>query len=158
MFSNRISLPLIQLKGLTGQSTTDLVEEKENPIHKRNNKAKRSTCQMNLKPRAIAPKTSTAVAIPSEIGADLQVLDEKVKSMMDKGDKMIPNGKQTKGGTPMWATSYFCKVYGKEGRQKDMTDHIEHNHLEGINISCGLCDKTLSSRRYVRIYKSKSHK
>ena len=103
----------IQLKGLTGQSTRDLIEAQENPIHKRNNEAKKSTtCQMNLKPQAIAPNTSTAVAIPSEISADLQALDEKVKSMMEKGDKMILNGKQTKGGTPMWATSYICWLGG----------------------------------------------
>ena len=157
MFSNRISLPLIQLKGLTGQSTTDLVEEKENPIHKRNNKAKRSTCQMNLKPRAIAPKTSTAVAIPSEIGADLQVLDEKVKSMMEKGQKMIPHGKQA-NGTPKQEISRICKVCGKEGLSTSIRDHIEINHLGGICIPCGLCDKTFSSKNALRCHKYSSHK
>ena len=56
----------IQLKGLTGQTnTTDLVEEQENPIHKRNVEVKKSTPrEMNLKPaREIASNNSTAIAI-----------------------------------------------------------------------------------------------
>merc|ERR1712200_240068 len=41
----------IQLKGLTGQTTTNLVEEQETLAHKRNNEAKKSKKrQMNLKP------------------------------------------------------------------------------------------------------------
>ena len=78
--------------------------------------------------------------------------------MMEKGQKMITVGKQTRNGTPMRATSCICKVCGKEGQQKIIRDHIEQNHLEGISIPCGLCDKTLSSRHYLRILKSKSHK
>ena len=91
----------IQLKGLTGQTnTTDLVEEQENPIHKRNIEVKKSIPrEMNLKPREIASNNSTAIAITSEISASLQALDEKVKSMMEKGQKMIPNGKHA-DGTP----------------------------------------------------------
>ena len=69
----------IQLKGLTGLTTsTDLVEEQENLICKRNDEAKKSTtCQMDLKPKVIAPNTPTAVAIPNRISVDLQVNDGK---------------------------------------------------------------------------------
>ena len=88
----------IQLKGLAGQTTTNMVEEHENAIHKRNDEEEKSTTrQMTIKPKANAPNTSTAVAIPIEIRADLQVLDEKVKSLMEKGQKMIPHGKQANG-------------------------------------------------------------
>ena len=100
----------IQLKGLTGLTTTDLVEEQEKMIHKRNDEAKKSTtCQIDLKPKANALNTSGAVAIPC---AGLQVLDEEVKSMMEKGQKMIPRGKQNE-------TSRICKVCGKEGLMID---------------------------------------
>ena len=149
----------IQLKGLTGQAnTTDLVVEQENPVHKRNVEVKKSTtCEMNLKPREIASNNSTAVAIPSEISASLQALDEKVKSMIEKGQKMIPNGKQA-DGTPRQATSCICKVCGKEGHFTLIRQHIEAHHLKGISIPCGLCDKTFSSRHAFNKHKSRFHK
>ena len=149
----------IQLKGLTGQTTTDLVEVQENPIHKSNDEVKKSTPhQMNLKPKATIPNTSTALMVPSEISADLQALDEKVKSMMEKSPNMIHCGKQTIGGAPMRATLRICKVCGKEGLSTSIRDHIEHNHLEGICIPCGLCDKTFSSRHTLSKHKSSFHK
>ena len=144
---------------MTGQATTtDLVEEQENPNHKSNDKAKKSTThQINLKPKVVAPNTSTAVAIPSEKSGDLQALGVKVKSMMEKGQKMIPNGKQA-NGTPSQATSFICKVCGKEGFVTLIRDHIEANHLEGICIPCGLCEKTFSSRNALTQHKRRSHK
>ena len=57
--------------------------------------------------------TFSALAIPNHPRTDLQALDEKIKSMMEKGQKMIPNGKQA-NGTPRQATSFICKVCGKE--------------------------------------------
>ena len=148
----------IQLKGLTGLTTTDLVEEQEKMINKRNDEAKKSTtCQMDLKPKAIAPNTPTAVAIPNKISADLQALDEKVKSMMEKGQKMIICGKHP-NGTPKHAVSFICKVCGKEVLPTNIRDHIEYNHLQGICIPCGFCDKTFSSRATLRKHKNRSCK
>ena len=146
----------IQLKGLTGQTIKDLVEGQENPIHKRDDEANKSTTnQMNLK---IASSNSTAVAIPSEISADLQALDDKVKPMMEKGQKMIPCGGKQANGKPKQTKSYICKVCGKEGYFTLIRDHIEHNHIEGISIPCGLCDKTFSSRMALSYHKYRSHK
>ena len=148
----------IQLKGLTGQTTTNLVEEQETLIHKRNNEAKKSTKrQMNLKPNAQAQNASTAVAIPSDMSADLQALDEKVKSMMEKGQKMIPAGRQA-NGTLRYKTSCICKVCGKEGLFTSIKGHIERNHLEGICIPCGICNKTFSSRPAMSEHKSRCNK
>ena len=92
------------------------------------------------------------------MSADLQALDEKVKSMMEKGQKMIHCGKQTRDGTPQQKTSCICKVCGKEGLFTLIKNHIEANHLEGILIPCGLCDKTFSSRNAFSQHKSTSHK
>ena len=85
------------------------------------------------------------------MSADLQALDEKVKSMMEKGQKMIHCGKQTRDGTPQQKTSSICKVCDKEGRPKDIRDHIEANHLEGVSISCDLCSKTFQGTLYLGI-------
>ena len=147
----------IQLKGLTGQTSTDLVEEEESPIHKRYDEAKKSTTRqmMNQKPKANA--SSTAVAIPSEISANLRALDEKVKSMMEKGTKMIPNGKQA-NGTPKQVKSCICKVCGKEGLSHQIRDHIEANHLEGVSIPCDFCSKTFQTRHALFQHTSKNHK
>ena len=149
----------IQLKGLTGQTSTDLVEEQEKVIHKRNDSYEQSTTrQLNLEPKANAPNTkSTAVAVPSETNSDLQALDEKLMSMMEKGQKMLPKGKQA-NGTPKRAISFICKVCGKEGHLTNIKNHIEANHLEGICISCDLCDKIFSSRNSLRVHKSIFHK
>ena len=143
----------IQLKGLTGQTNaTDLFGEE------RNNEVKKSTShQMDLKPNANSPNTSTAVTLPIEISADLQALDDKVKSMMEKGQMMVPAGKRAKG-TPKEKTSRICKVCGKEGDFTLIKDHIEINHLEGIRIPCGLCEKTFSSRNTLSQHKRRSHK
>ena len=139
----------IHLQGLTGQTATPyLAEEQENPIHKRNDEVKKSKIPTN---------NSTVEAIPSEMSVDLQALDEKVKSLMKKGQNMIPNGKQA-NGTPRQATSSICKVCGKEGTMTSILEHIERNHLEGICIPCDLCDKTFPSRPDLRKHKSSSHK
>ena len=64
---------------------------------------------------------------PNKCSVDLQTLDEKVKSMMEKGQRMIPSGKRA-NGTPLQLASFVCKMCGKEGRSKDMRNHIEANH------------------------------
>ena len=150
----------IELKGLTGQTTSpDLVKEQENPIQERNNEAKRSTTlqQMNQNPKLKVPNTSTEIAISRETSADFQALDEKVKSMMEKGQKMIPSGKHP-NGTYKQEKSRICKLCGKEGHIAVIRNHIEHNHLEGICLLCGLCDMTFSSRPALSAHKNRSHK
>ena len=94
---------------------------------------------------------SKASAFPSQSVTDFQVLDEKGKSMMEKGQKMIP-------GPNKQETSYNCKVCGKEGFFTSIKNHIEANHLEGISLPCDFCDKTCPSRAALKMHKYKSHK
>ena len=54
--------------------------------------------------------------------------------------------------------SYNCKMCGKEGQSKDIRDHIESNHLEGISIACDYCGNILSSRNSLRLHKTRFHK
>ena len=98
-------------------------------------------------------KLSKELVIQDQSGTNLQALDEKVKSMMEKGEKMIPAGKP-----PLQARSPNCKVCGKEGHWNRIRDHIESNHLEGISISCDFCEKTLSSRNSLQLHKRRFHK
>ena len=154
----------IQLKGLPNESSKDLTQEQEEtqrsePIQNDRDLPKQSASPyQDLKRNRVVPNTaSTKVAIPNQSSTDLQALDEKVKSMMEKGQKRIPAG-ISQHGTPKQTISWICKVCGKEGHPTLIRDHIERNHLEGICIPCDLCDKTFSSRSSLTQHKSKSHK
>ena len=91
---------------------------------------------------------NTTLAIPSTFSGDLDELEEKVKSMMDKSQHKLANGRHL---------AHICKVCGKEGQGRDIKDHIEANHLEGIIIPCNLCDKNFRSRNGFRLHKRHQH-
>ena len=95
----------IKLKGLTGQTSSDILEEQEknkysepvNPVTKSQELLTDSTDRR----KDLIPNTQVDVerltvskvfAIPNQSTAALQLLDEKVKSMMEKGQKMIQYG------------------------------------------------------------------
>ena len=136
----------IKLKGLTGQTFGDVWEEEEKPEHfgpAEIGKDLFTTSTTTDKREFTTPDIGDALGMPSielvlqdQSGTDLQALDEKVKSMMEKGQKMIPNG-------AIQTTSSICKVCGKEGLAHHIRNHIESNHLEGISLPCGYCDKTV---------------
>ena len=153
----------IQLKGLTGQTSSDLGEGQDQPIESEVIKNKElPTESINPNSHVIhyttdLEKTSKALSIPNPSGTNLQELDEKVKSLMVRGQKMIPHGKR-QNGTIIQATSCICKVCGKEGRDIHIKNHIEANHLEGISIACDNCDIVLSSRSSLANHKSRFHK
>ena len=147
----------IQLKGVTKQTSSDLIREQEKTQHSEPIQRNRDLPKKYIASRQdlnVPSTTSSAVEISY---ADLLALDEKVKSMMEKGQKMIPNGKHA-NGTLKQETSRICKACGKEGRWRTIIDHIEAKHLEGICIPCDFCDKTFSSRASLRYHKNISHK
>ena len=74
----------------------------------------------------------------------LAELDAKVKSMMEKSQNKISWGKGRMGKASV------CKVCGKEGQIVAIRDHIEANHLEGIELPCNFCEKTFRSRNALR--------
>ena len=97
-----------------------------------NNKRKSTTHDADT-----SGKFSKDLVVQNQSRTDLQALDEKVKSMMEKGQKMIPDGgKQYRDGTPKQSTSSICKVCGKEGLWTQIRDHIEAHHLEGVFLPC----------------------
>ena len=153
----------IQLKGLTGQTPSDLVEDQgdapySEPIHQSHVIPKKPTTRrQDVIPNVdVQSKTSSTLAIPNHSRTDLQALDEKIKSMMEKGLNMIPRG--NKHGKPAQEISHICKVCGKEGRRHVIKDHVEAKHLEGISFPCDYCDKTYSSRAAFRLHKCLSER
>ena len=78
----------------------------------------------------------------------VEELDKKVKSMMIRSLNMCKNGKQK---------AYICQICGKEGPGKDIRDHIEANHLEGVTLPCTSCDKTFRSRNSLSHHKKVYH-
>ena len=153
----------IKLKGLTGQTSNELLEDQEEPKHSEPTKmCAESLSASNIDKTERIPdnalmKSTSTVAMPKQSVPNLHELDEKVKSMIEKGQRMIPDGKHA-NGTPKQRTSTICKVCGKEGLWNQIRDHIEANHLEGISLPCDYCGKTLSSRASLATHRNKTHK
>merc|ERR1712126_174309 len=129
---------VIKLVGLTGTTSSGVLQDHEEPKNPEPTGMKKkffstsSSGNRDLRPyRNTVIKPSAELVIPNQYGTHLQALDEKVKSMMEKGQRLIPNGKHA-NGTPKQATTSICKVCGKEGFSKHLRNHIESNHLEGI--------------------------
>ena len=108
----------LKLKGLTGQ--TDVVEQGQekgtDPRPKPNtSEAFKTATAYSTDVQNIhgAEEASKVITISNQFSEDLQALDEKVKSMMERGQNMIQNGKQA-NGTPGRTTAFICKVCGKE--------------------------------------------
>ena len=80
---------------------------------------------------------------------DFGELEERVKSLMEASPNLDPSGKQK---------AKICKVCGKEGQGKAIKDHIEANHLEGVIISCNICEKTFRTRHALRLHAARNHK
>ena len=139
----------LKLKGLTRQITSDLME----PV----NPEPMLETKEPFRTRTTYNNEARGKAIPKQFSGDLQALDEYVKSMMERSLNMIPKGKQA-NGTPKQASAYICKVCGKEGLSHHIMDHIEVNHLEGMPIPCGYCDKAFSTRKSLVKHKAKYHK
>ena len=90
------------------------------------------------------------LAIAKEALADIQKLDEQVKSMMELSLNMVWHGKEQRRAT-------ICKVCGKKGLRGTIREHIEANHIEGVHLPCNSCEKTFGSRASLRKHSFKDH-
>ena len=154
----------LKLKGLTGKTSCDVVGEEEKK------KKNPTTICKSKEPLKISPThdrvvqniddaeqaSKVLVVSINQFSGDLEALDEKVKSMMDRSQNMIQSGKQA-DGTPKQETAFICKLCGKEAQHNQIVSHIEVNHLEGISLPCDYCDKAFTARVKLRKHKTKSH-
>ena len=88
------------------------------------------------------------LAVHENFSGDLEELEERVKSMMEKSQNKVDNGLKY---------AYICKVCGKEGEGGNIKDHINSNHLKGIVVHCNICNKASKSRRGLRHHKRQYH-
>ena len=146
----------IKLGGLTGQTFGDVLEDEDQSAKDiKTEESTRDNLRNTLKPNVNAAKIASR-AIAHQFSGDLEALDQKVRSMVGKGENMIVVGKQ-KNGLPMQKKTSICKVCGKEGQSTQIRDHVEANHLEGICIPCDKCDKTFGRRAILGMHKRKFH-
>ena len=81
---------------------------------------------------------------------EMEELDKRVRSMMEKGERQqLANGQNR--------SSHFCKQCGKEGKSSDIIIHIETQHLGGLSLSCEICHKIRPSRDSLRRHKNMFH-
>ena len=144
----------LKLKGLTGQK--DLSEETiEANQTKMSAQPTLKKEKLNIKPgqqnyalKKVLDNSELSQEMTSSVEnfvcQDLQELDIKVKSMMEKSPNLIPY-QNTK--------AKICKVCGKEGAGIAIRDHIEANHLEGVALPCNICGKIYRSRMLLRKHK-----
>ena len=130
----------LQLKGLMG-SGAEREAEKNNTKPNVPKKASKQK-QIYTKPESPAPDISNSVETPPSlegtvavtdytVAADLQDLDDKIKSMMDFSEKRTTQNIKMR----------ICKVCGKEDIWANIRDHIEANHITGVSHTCNICGK-----------------
>ena len=88
-----------------------------------------------------------AIALKSPSSGNLQEIDEKCISMMEKTLTKNSNG----------LLLYSCKSCGKEGINNDVKRHIEAKNIEGIVIPCNSCEKIFRTRRAWTNHLTKDH-
>ena len=148
----------LQLKGLMGQdkdeSQSKVLEKAPTylpPVFKREpNNISNSQKLANLtehEPQTYG--TDKTIALTNNFSGELQELDERVKSLMEKTQNSTADGRRN---------LYVCKVCGKEGQSIHIKNHIEALHLEGLVIPCNYCEKTARSRKELTAHKHSLHK
>merc|ERR1719319_5548 len=155
----------LQLKGLMGSGAEEEVE-KENKKPQVKNKAKHPEQQQVYpqqdtnapdhvsfvaKVEASRPLDRAVAVTDYTVAADLQDLDDKIKSMMETTERTIVTGNKNRA-------LLICKVCGKEGQWNLIRDHIEANHITGVSHTCNICGKTPRSRAALTIHKSTYHR
>ena len=107
------------------------------------------------KPRSVAkvetspPLEGTVAVTDYTVAADLQDLDDKIKSMMMFSENIVEGGKQGR--------ARICKVCGKEGPMHVIGNHIEAHHITGVSNICNICGSGSKTRKYLFQHKYKFH-
>ena len=145
----------LQLKGLMGK--TGRGEKNAQPVVKLESDIAKPQARIDAENQKseeerdpmIEAEPNNIIALPTYFTGNLEELEEKVKSLMEKSCNFYANGKQK---------ADKCKVCGKEGLGSAIKDHIEANHLEGVVLPCNQCEKVFRCRNNLRRHVQKHHK
>jgi len=146
----------MKLKGLMGGSVSEneakeksrlahdvsRIDHKKQKFHTKN--------PLDIGENSTSPlENERRLLIPNDFSGHFEELEENIKSMMERSTRRIPSGREM---------ALVCKVCGKEGTNKNIKDHIEVHHIEGLAIPCDVCEKTFRSRNSLRGHKTQNHK
>ena len=124
------------------------IQKFDNPVSTPEPKMARNSSVKHFPRRDISlEEKENALPDLRQFSGDLKDLDDFIKSLMEKGGYI--SGTQVK--------AYVCKVCRKEGYSSPIKDHIERNHVEGINVPCNQCEKSFRSRHALRLHYQRYH-
>merc|ERR1712129_552204 len=153
----------LQLKGLMGPAAEKEAEEIYNKptMKKKTPKQKEqrnfSTTEVQIPDLSCSvdkvepsPLQEVTVAVTDyTVAADLQDLDDKIKSLMEVSENHV-GGKQR-------GFNRICKVCGKEGPMNVIISHIEFNHITGVSHTCNISGTVTRSRNAMAKHKQRNH-
>ena len=87
-------------------------------------------------------RLSTTIQLNSDSGLNIDELEKKIAENIERVDGNL-----------------ICKICGhksKSYRLSNIKTHVE-THIEGISVSCGICDKIFRSRETLRFHKRTQH-
>jgi len=140
----------LQMKGIMGSGAEEVVEEEINK-HSVKEKSKHPDNVSSVAKIESSPHLEGTEAVTDfTVAADLQDLNEKIKSMMETTERKIFDGNQNRA-------VMVCKVCGMEGKWSYIKDHIEAKHITGVSHSCNICGTSTRSKKNMRQHKRRNH-
>ena len=140
----------LKIKGLARNTTFNHIVEEEGAVEQRHSAPEDTEDQILEKDISVKNENfDINVRVNKYFNAN--ELDEKIESLMNKSQNMMRNGESRR-------RAFTCTVCGKEDKSSNIKDHIETNHLEGVCLSCNLCEKTFKSRKNLRHHTAAHHK
>jgi len=146
--SKNFDLGLIKLEDVqtfplgVGDTTEPVLELEENNAFEEQSAVEETAVFSNALAETEKGKR-VAVAGPF---TDVEELDVQVMSMIQRTQNRTKDNK---------AFADRCTVCGKEGYKREVKDHIEAQHLEGVSLPCTFCGKVFRSRNGLRHHTAK---
>ena len=146
----------LQLKGLMGAGADREAEEMNTPTIQKNDPR---PVQKATSPKHEVPSPDISSSFKTEeaspfleetdytVAADLQVLDDKIKSMIISSENRTTANKKMA----------ICKVCGKEDKFSHIKSHIEAKHITGVSHICNICGTAIRSRPALAMHKRSKH-
>ena len=143
----------LQIKGLTEVRGSEIPEETlvDNKISEQTSKSSITNEEEENENRVIGSDVKNVLKkvkiegfenvklVAKGYPTDIQQLDLQIKSLMSVGSTFWKWKNNTK-------KNYACTVCGKEDYFSNIKRRIELYHIEGVNVSCSVCEKMYKTR------------